>query len=210
MMEYIPTGFTQIDNALGGGLHRSELTVLTSTDTAMGKTSFATSILRHNLLEQNTSAILFTLESSVKDVMMKLVSMESGVDGQVIRRGATSEHEHQKIKFTFRRFEDEHRFWVAERIYKSVDEIRTLMVGKDVDLVVVDYVELMRLADDNYAQVLVDLRRVPKDILQSGREHWLALLSSGDRERIERLDERREHWRAICEKANLVQHELMR
>lgn len=162
-MDYISTGFTQIDRLLDGGLRRSDLTVLTSTVTAMGKTLLATSILRHNLLEQDTSAMLFTLESNVNDVMIKLVSMESGVDSQLIRRGTLSDHEHQKIQFTLRKMENEHRLWIHEHIIQSVDQIRTQMEGESVDVVVVDYIELINAANNNYVQVLVDLTKLAKD-----------------------------------------------
>lgn len=163
-MECIPTGFTKVDELLDGGLQRGELTLLTSTFTAMGKTSLATSIVRYNALETENTITLFTLEGREKDVMTKLVAMESGVDSRHIYEGSPEGDEHTQIRFTFRRFRN-NRLWVSEHLRNSVAELRSqLPEEKQMDCIIVDYLELLRDTDEHYSQVLVELKQLAQEM----------------------------------------------
>src|SRR5258708_1300329 len=90
----IPTGFTELDNVLGGGLPRGVLTILTSPFTAEGKTSLTISILLHVSHQPEIQTLVFSLEGTHKTIGSKLLAMETGVDTMDIGRGSLTEEEY--------------------------------------------------------------------------------------------------------------------
>jgi replicative DNA helicase len=77
-MSELPTGFADLD-MVTGGLQRSDLIIIAGPP-SIGKTSFALSIALHVLLKEHRSVGLFSLEAPKKQVIDRLLSMESHLD----------------------------------------------------------------------------------------------------------------------------------
>jgi len=92
--EGVPTGFSSLD-AKTGGLQPSDLILLAGRP-GLGKTSFALNIMWNAAVAKKTCAI-FSLEMSELQVVQRLVSMTSEIDGNRMRRGRLSDVEFRSI-----------------------------------------------------------------------------------------------------------------
>ena len=87
----VPTCFRKLDQLLGG-LQRSDLLIVAGRP-GMGKTSFALTLARNAARKFNQHVAIFSLEMSAEQLVQRLVSMETGIDSQRLRRGDLTEDE---------------------------------------------------------------------------------------------------------------------
>lgn len=81
----IPSGFKQFDNKTNG-FQNSDLIIIAGRP-SMGKTALALSMMRNMSLDHDVNVGFFSLEMSQEGIAMRLLSMESGIDHQQLRRG---------------------------------------------------------------------------------------------------------------------------
>jgi replicative DNA helicase len=139
----IPTGFEDLDKLLGG-LQRSDLIVVAGRP-GMGKTSLALSIA-HNAA-RNKNVGIFSLEMAGEQVVQRLISAETGIDSQRLRLGRIYEDEWPNfIQATG--LLSETSIFIDDTPAISPLEMRTkarrLYAEHSLDLIIVDYLQLMR------------------------------------------------------------------
>lgn len=83
---YVPTGFADLDDLLGG-LHGGDF-MLVAARPAVGKTSWALSLIRNICRSKRAVPLIFEMEMSRLQLTHRLVSMESGVETRVLRMRA--------------------------------------------------------------------------------------------------------------------------
>lgn len=155
----VPTGIKELDEAITG-LNRSDF-ILLGARPGMGKTSFALNIVRHAAVSANKKVAFFSLEMSKEQLASRLLSTEALVGGTKLRTGKLSEDEWIHIieagdilSKTQMYFDDNPAITVGEMKAK----IRRL---RDVDLVVIDYLQLMNASgkNDNRVQEISKITR---------------------------------------------------
>lgn len=155
----IPTGIRELDACITG-LNRSDLIILAARP-GMGKTSFALNIARHAALECKRRVAFFSLEMSKEQLASRVLSTEALVGGTKLRTGELSESDWTRLveagdilSRAEMYFDDSPGITVPEMKAK----IRRL---KDVDLVVIDYLQLMNSAKriDNRVQEISEITR---------------------------------------------------
>ena len=158
----VPTGIKELDDTITG-LNRSDF-ILLGARPGMGKTSFALNIARHAAVKANKKIAFFSLEMSKEQLASRLLSTEAMVGGTKLRTGKLSEDEWIRLieagdvlSKTQMYFDDNPSITVGEMKAK----IRRL---RDVDLVVVDYLQLMSAAgkNDNRVQEISKITRSMK------------------------------------------------
>lgn len=155
----VPTGIKELDEAITG-LNRSDF-ILLGARPGMGKTSFALNIVRHAAVNAHKRVAFFSLEMSKEQLASRLLSTEALVGGTKLRTGKLSEDEWIHIieagdilSKTQMYFDDNPSITVGEMKAK----IRRL---RDVDLVVIDYLQLMSASgkNDNRVQEISKITR---------------------------------------------------
>jgi replicative DNA helicase len=155
----VPTGIKELDETITG-LNRSDF-ILLGARPGMGKTSFALNIARHAAVKANKRVAFFSLEMSKEQLVSRLLSTEAMVGGTKLRTGKLSDDEWIHIieagdilSKTQMYFDDNPTITVPEMKAK----LRRL---KDVDLVVVDYLQLMNSSSkiDNRVQEISQITR---------------------------------------------------
>lgn len=155
----IPTGIKDLDDTITG-LNRSDL-ILLAARPGMGKTSFALNIARHVAVKENKKVAFFSLEMTREQLTSRLLSTEAMVHGVKLRTGKLEEDEWIRLieagdilSKTQLYFDDTPGITVPEMKAK----LRRL---KDVDLVVIDYLQLMSSAKriDNRVQEISEITR---------------------------------------------------
>jgi len=146
----VPTGLTDLDSMLGG-MHKQDLVIIAGRP-SMGKTALATNIAFHaakNIEKKGTksSVAFFSLEMSSEQLSTRILSEQSRIKSNDIRRGKVSEKEYEQFIETAKNiFElplyiDETPAITIAAISNRSRRIKRLF---GLDLVVVDYIQLMR------------------------------------------------------------------
>ena len=137
----LSTGLMDLDRQING-LNKSDL-VLVAARPAMGKTAFALNLCLNVAKKSNKTVAMFSLEMSREQLAMRLLSIESFVDGQKMATGKLTEDEWQKLSMasvalsqTDVRVDDNPSITVAEMnaMCRRVDNL---------GMVIIDYLQLM-------------------------------------------------------------------
>jgi replicative DNA helicase len=141
----IPTGLADLDKLLGG-FQRSDLIIIAGRP-GMGKTSLALSIALQAARKWDKRVGIFSLEMSNEQVVQRLVSAETGIDSQRLRLGDIHENEWPIFVQATSLLSDTQVF-IDDTPAISALEMRTkarrLHAEHGLDLLIVDYLQLMR------------------------------------------------------------------
>ena len=187
----IPTGFSDIDKLLGG-LQRSDLIILAARP-SVGKSSLALSIAHNAAKKFKQRIALFSLEMSSEQVIQRLISAETRIDSQRLRRGEIAEDEWGRFMKATGDLADT-MFFVDDSPGISALELRTkarrLHAEYGLDLIVVDYLQLMRgdTRSENRVQEVSYISRALKGLARELNVPVLALsqLSRGVESRTDK------------------------
>ena len=146
----VPTGLTDLDSRLGG-LHKQDLIIIAGRP-SMGKTALATNIAFHaaKSIEKKgikSTVAFFSLEMSSEQLSTRILSEQSRIRSNDIRRGKVSEKEFEKFIETSKNiFElplyiDETPAITIAAISNRARRIKRLF---GLELIIVDYIQLMR------------------------------------------------------------------
>ncbi|HXG36261.1 MAG TPA: replicative DNA helicase [Dehalococcoidia bacterium] len=142
----ITTGFMDLDTLLLGGLKRSDL-IIVAARTGLGKTSLLLNLARNAAARQKATVALFSLEMATEQLVQRLLAMESGVDSAKIGAGILSDRDERLISQAVGRLADTAIF-IDDSPLLSVPEMRAkarrLQAERGLDLLVVDYLQLMQ------------------------------------------------------------------
>ncbi len=163
----IPTGFKDLDEMLSG-LQRGDLVIIAARP-SMGKTSLALNIAQHVGTRAGASVGIFSLEMSKEQLFLRLLSGEAGIDGQRLRTGFLHTDDWDKLTQALAVLGDA-RIFIDDTPGIGVLEMRAksrrLQEDKGLDLLVVDYIQLMqgRGRFDNRTQELGSISRSLKGL----------------------------------------------
>ncbi len=141
----VPSGFYELDK-LTTGFHEGELIIIAARP-AMGKTSFALSILHNASVVERFPSAFFSLEMSKEQIAMRLLSLESRVPLKKFRSGLLSGDELLKLTDVANEISSA-PIYIDDTASISILELRAkarrLKREKDIKLLVIDYLQLMR------------------------------------------------------------------
>jgi len=143
-MTGISTGFTDLDSYTHG-LHPGQL-VIVAARPAVGKSTFALDIARNAAVKQNKATIFFSLEMGRAEIAMRMLSAESSIYLQSMRKGTISEGDWTKLAAVRGKINDA-PLYIDDSPNMSLVEIRAkcrrLAQQVDLKMVVIDYIQLM-------------------------------------------------------------------
>jgi len=174
----IPTGFADIDKLLGG-LQRSDMIILAARP-SVGKTSLALSIAHSAAKRYGQRVAFFSLEMSDEQVVQRLISAETAIDSQRLRRGDIADDEWGRFMKAASDL-SETLFFIDDTPGISALELRTkarrLHAEVGIDLIVVDYLQLMRgdFRSENRVQEISAISRALKALARELNVPVLAL-----------------------------------
>lgn len=158
----IPTGFLDIDRRTSG-LHASELIILAARP-AMGKTSFALNIAQNVAVKAKKNVAIFSLEMPGVQLANRLLSGEAKLNSEKIKKGDIKDDEWGKIGNAIAALAQA-GIYVDDTSSITVSEIgarcRKLMLDKGLDMVVIDYLQLISGSSKGGEPPAGDLRNIP-------------------------------------------------
>lgn len=164
----ITTGFPELDNLLSG-FQRSDLVILGARP-SLGKTSFALDLARNAALRGNVAVGIFSLEMSREQVVDRLISADSQVPLWKIRTGRiTDDFEFESIQHSLGRLSSPNIYiddTPSPNIMQMRSMARRLQVDRGLDLLIVDYLQLItpRTKSDNVVSQVTEVSRGLKSL----------------------------------------------
>ncbi len=145
----LTSGYKGLDDLLLG-LHPSDL-VIVAARPAMGKTAFAMNLALNAAIQGDAAVVVFSLEMSREQLASRILASEARVGLTKIRLGKLSGPEWTKVGQAVHKI-TETRVFLDDTPALSLPELRAkarrLKLEDNCDMVVVDYLQLMRSGKD--------------------------------------------------------------
>jgi replicative DNA helicase len=167
----VTTGFKDLDNMLSG-FQRSDLVILAARP-SVGKTSLALDFVRHAAVGGKHAVAFFSLEMSKEQVVDRMVSAESKVNSWKLRTGSRLyDNEWQMIQESLNRLRESKIFIDDEPAItpiKMKSKLRKMNSRAKVDLVIVDYLQLMNTVK-SYDSMVNQVSEISKSLKAIAKE----------------------------------------
>ncbi len=140
----VPSGFTKVDRVTAGW-QPSDLIILAARP-GMGKTAFVLSMARNMAIDHNRPVAVFSLEMSSVQLITRLISGETGLSSEKLRKGTLDDHEWQQLLTKVKGLEKAPLFiddTPAISVFDLRAKCRRLAAQHNVQMIVIDYLQLM-------------------------------------------------------------------
>ncbi|MEJ0002178.1 MAG: replicative DNA helicase [bacterium] len=172
MLRGLPTGIRDLDEMLSG-LQNSDLVILAARP-SMGKTAFALDIARMTSTIHEKSVLIFSLEMSSQQLVDRMLSAQSRVNAWNLRTGRLSDS-----KGEFAQLRDamdklaKAKIYIDDQAGNSIVRMkalaRRLKAEKGVDLIIVDYLQLMSTTK-NYDSMVNQVTEISRSLKSLAKE----------------------------------------
>ncbi|MEE1005718.1 MAG: replicative DNA helicase [Acutalibacteraceae bacterium] len=155
----IPCGIGELDKMITG-LNKSDLIILGARP-GMGKTSFALNIVRNVAMNTGKTVCFFSLEMTRDQLAQRMLSSEAGIKSEKLRTGELDDDEWTRLAQAGDAL-SKANIYFDETSSITVPEMKAkLRRMKQLDLVVVDYLGLMKSArsTENRVQEVSEITR---------------------------------------------------
>lgn len=163
----VPTGYYDLDD-LTAGLQPSDLIVVAGRP-SMGKTSLALGFATHAAIHAGAVVGIFSLEMSKPQLVLRMLSSEARVDSHALRTGKLQKEDWWRLAEAAGRLEQAPIF-IDDAGNLTVQQMRgkarRLKAEKGLDLLIVDYLQLMQGRGDaeSRQQEISDISRSLKSL----------------------------------------------
>lgn len=178
-MRGVPTGFADLDETLSG-MQNSNLLILAARP-GVGKTAFSLNIAQQASVLYKKKIGYFSLEMSKEELVDRLLVSQADIDAWRLKTGRLSEDDFAKLSDAMGVLADTNIF-IDDTPGISVLEMRTkarrLMSEKGIDMIVVDYLQLMHgsgLYKDNRVQEVSEISQGLKNLARELKVPVLSL-----------------------------------
>ena len=171
MLRGLPTGFRDLDNALSG-LQKSDLIIIAARP-SMGKTTLALDIARISSITHDKSVLIFSLEMSSQQLVDRMLSAQSRVNAWNLRTGRlSSDREFSQLRDSLDRLAKA-KIYIDDQPGNSIVRMkalsRRLKAEKGLDLIVVDYLQLMTTSK-NYDSMVNQVTEISRSLKNLAKE----------------------------------------
>ncbi len=207
----VPTGLRDLDDRLGG-LHNSDLLIIAGRP-SMGKTALATNIAfnaAQKLQEsgKKSSVAFFSLEMSSEQLSTRILAEQSRIKSNDIRRGKISEDQFDKFIETSKNIA-ELPLYIDETPAISIaalsNRARRIKRIYGLDLIVVDYIQLMRATNTRDGRVQ-EISEITQGLKAIAKELAIPVLALSQLSRaVEQRDDKKPQLSDLRESGSIEQ-----
>ena len=146
----VPSGFTELDR-ITSGWQNSDLIILAARP-SMGKTALALTLARNAAIQFKIPAAVFSLEMSSLQLAQRLISSETELPMEKLRKGQLQDYEFEQLTAKVTSLSDA-PIYIDDTAALSVFELRAkarrLKENHNIQMIVIDYLQLMTSGNDN-------------------------------------------------------------
>lgn len=174
----LPFGFNALDK-LTAGIHKSDLIIIAGRPT-MGKTAFAMNVVESVVNKINAPVVVFSLEMSAEQLMLRLLSSTCHIPLQNLRVGNLTQGDWVKIRDTMSIISKKHLYIDDRGLLGPVDIRlklrRILMEHGDIGLVVIDYLQLMKINYIGSSNRTNEITEISRSLKMLAREFGIPII----------------------------------
>tara|TARA_Y100000590_G_scaffold446257_1_gene579701 strand:- start:1585 stop:3015 length:1431 start_codon:yes stop_codon:yes gene_type:complete len=208
----VPTGLIDLDSRLGG-MHKQDLIVIAGRP-SMGKTALATNIAFHaakNIEKKGlkSTVAFFSLEMSSEQLSTRILSEQSRIKSNDIRRGKVSEKEFEKFIetskdiFALPLYIDETPAITIAAISNRSRRIKRLF---GLELIIVDYIQLMRSSGSKEYNRVQEISEITQGLKALAKELDVPVLALSQLSRaVEQRDDKKPQLADLRESGSIEQ-----
>lgn len=167
----VPTGLSRLDN-MTGGFQKSDMIIIAARP-SMGKTALCLSMARNMAVDYKKAVAFFSLEMSAQQLVIRLISAESGVNMQKLRTGDLKNDDWTNIVKTINNLADA-PIYIDDSPAMSILDLRArarqMKKEHNIEAIIIDYLQLMH---------------APKS---ESREREISIISRGLKQLAKELD----------------------
>ena len=207
----VPTGLTDLDDRLGG-MHKSDLLIIAGRP-SMGKTALATNIAFNAAKKiqedgRKSTIAFFSLEMSSEQLSTRILAEQSRIKSNDIRRGRISEEQFDKFIETSKDI-SELPLYIDETPAISIaalsNRARRIKRLYGLDMVVVDYIQLMRAANFKEGRVQ-EISEITQGLKALAKELSVPVLALSQLSRaVEQRDDKKPQLSDLRESGSIEQ-----
>jgi len=174
----VPTGFTALDR-ITNGWQRSDLIILAARP-SMGKTALALSMARNMAVDFKRPVAVFSLEMSAVQLVTRLISSESELKSDKLKRGDLAGHEWEQLDSKIQGLIEAKLFiddTPALTIFELRAKCRRLKQQHDIQMVVVDYLQLMSGGGDSRGNREQEISQISRSLKALAKELDIPVLA---------------------------------
>ena len=207
----VPTGLKDLDDRLGG-LHKSDLIIIAGRP-SMGKTALTTNIAfnaakKIQEIGEKSSIAFFSLEMSSEQLSTRILAEQSRIKSNDIRRGKISEEQFDKFIETSKDISelplyiDETPAITIAALSNRARRIKRLF---GLDMVVIDYIQLMRASNTNNGRVQ-EISEITQGLKALAKELAVPVLALSQLSRaVEQRDDKKPQLSDLRESGSIEQ-----
>jgi replicative DNA helicase len=208
----VPTGLRDLDDKLGG-LHQSDLIIIAGRP-SMGKTSLATNIAfnaARSLQDsgKKSSIAFFSLEMSSEQLSTRILSEQARIASNDIRRGRISDEQFDQFLETSKNIAELPLFideTPAISIAAMSNRARRIKRLHGLDMVVVDYIQLMRGTTYNKDGRVQEISQITQGLKAIAKELAIPVVALSQLSRqVEQRDNHRPQLADLRESGSIEQ-----
>ncbi len=208
----VPTGLRDLDDRLGG-LHQSDLIIIAGRP-SMGKTSLATNIA-FNAAQKiqgsgaKSSVAFFSLEMSSEQLSTRIISEQARIGSNDIRRGRISDEQFDQFLETSKNISELPLFideTPAISIAAMSNRARRIKRLHGLDLIVVDYIQLMKGSFNNKDGRVQEISQITQGLKAIAKELGVPVLALSQLSRqVEQRDDHKPQLADLRESGSIEQ-----
>jgi replicative DNA helicase len=174
----VATGFMDLDKMLSG-LQDGDLIILAARP-SMGKTALALGIAEHAAVREDKAVAIFSMEMSHEQLTLRMTASLGRIDAQNLRNGDLDEVDWSRVSAAYTTLAAS-KIVIDDAGALTPVEVRArarrLKREHDIDLIVVDYLQLMKAPDssENRATEVAEISRSLKALAKELKVPILAL-----------------------------------
>ena len=170
-MRGVPSGYVDIDR-ITSGWQKSDLIILAARP-SMGKTAFALNMARNVAVEFKKPIAFFSLEMSSVQLVTRLISSESELKSDKLKRGDLEGYEWQQLTDKVSNLVEAKMFiddTPALSIFELRAKCRRLKQQHDIQMVFIDYLQLMSGGADNKGNREQEISQISRSLKALAKE----------------------------------------
>ena len=146
----VPSGFTKLDR-ITSGWQRSDLVIIAARP-SMGKTAFVLTMARNIAVDHKQPVAIFSLEMASLQLVNRLIVAETELPSDRIRNGRLEQFEWEQLEYKIKNLVEAPLYiddTPAISIFELRAKCRRLKNLHDIQLIIIDYLQLMSGSSDN-------------------------------------------------------------
>lgn len=190
----VPTHFIDLDKMING-FGRSNLIILAARP-AMGKTALVLNIAENVCVHSHKAVGIFSLEMSAEQLVHRIICTQAEVESDKIRKGNIDGDEYQRIVGAVNRLENK-TLIIDDQSSITISDLRArarrMKESYDIDLLVIDYLQLLSGSNSYRAQESrqLEISEISRSLKHLARELNIPILCAAQLSR--KVEERQGH-----------------